>query len=82
MTKTNIKLTCDAYLENSIYSDRGEYVASAVDSSGNQYFVEWHILDSYDENTMEEDSACNWSEPYIIVNDLGEDVTERCVIVG
>lgn len=81
MTKTNIKLTCDAYWENSLYSDRGEYVASAVDSSGNHYLVKWDILDSYDENTMEEDVACNWAEPYIIVNDLGEDVTDRCIIV-
>lgn len=81
MAKTEIKIG-DAFWDFSFYSDRGEYVAPAFDADGNRYTVKWDILDSYDENTMEEDAACNWSEPYIILNDLGEVVTDRCVIVG
>ena len=81
MTKIEIRIG-DAFWDYSQYSDRGEYVALAVDADGNHYTVKWEILDSYDENTMEEDAACNWSDPYIIVNDLGEDVTDCCIIVG
>ncbi len=61
------------------------YKAHATDDAGNDYTVYWNILDSYKDydeidRANRQDEACNWDNPYMVINENGENVVEKVVI--
>jgi hypothetical protein len=83
MTKL-ITLTQEAYANggsvraggNSVYELTSWYEAAAVDQDGNDYRVIWEISDDYDPKEQEEDSACNWDEPWAVLDEHYNRVTD------
>jgi hypothetical protein len=80
-----IKLTEEAYVcggEYRIPTTEGKasmmvlniwYQASAEDTDGNEYTVIWTIKNP---NTEDESDACNWYDPYAILDEHGCEVSE------
>ena len=59
-------LTQDAYVTG---TDELYYIASAIDSDGNDYIIIWDIIKSVDTDDDEEGDACDWSVYTVIAID-------------
>lgn len=49
--------------EESYLTTNNLYQASATDSNGEKYMIEWKITHPDFENLEDEEEACNWTEP-------------------
>lgn len=58
------------------------YTAAAEDSAGNTYRVFWRIKEDYDAGSMEEDCACDWNEPFMVLDAAGLNVTGAVELEG
>ena len=56
------------------------YSACAVDDDGNNYTVYWEMLDGYTYDGDNEDMACNWSKPYMVLDEDRRNVTSLVTI--
>lgn len=90
---TNIKLTQEAYLcghdgaflqlinEDGTQSGEGLlnnwYEAAATDADGNDYQVYWEITGEI--NDEDAGNHCDWSTPYMVLDDNGSSVTAQIV---
>lgn len=75
---TQIHLIEDAYAQGGILRVgicelKKWYEAAAEDNQGNQYLVIWELKE--DANPCDESDACDWINPWIILNADGEDVS-------
>lgn len=57
------------------------YTAHAEDGEGNSYNVYWKIKGDYDPEIMEEEYACDWDSPYMVVDEYGNTVEENVKIM-
>ena len=89
MKMTKIKLTQEAYIEgyegaflrygNSVHGIWDNwYTAHAEDGEGNSYNVYWKIKGDYDPEIMEEEYACDWDSPYMVVDEYGNTRIRAC----
>lgn len=56
------------------------YKASAVDDDSKEYTVYWELRDDYNPEEDDGGDACNWDYPWMITDEDGNNVTERCEI--
>ena len=56
------------------------YTAPAKDDNGNRYDVYWELRGDFDIENEDEDNACDWDHPYMILDDAGRDVEEKVTI--
>lgn len=57
------------------------YEASAQDDDGNEYIVYFKLADGVDVNeTMDETDACDWDNPWMVIDEDGRNVVEDSVI--
>jgi len=59
MTLSDLMFTQDAYILNEC-----TYTAHAVDQAGDEYTVNWEIINHH---TDDESEACYWDQPYSII---------------
>ena len=84
---TTIKLTQEAYAcggsvragRNSIYELTAWYEAAAEDDNGNDYRVIWEISNP---DAEDESDACAWSEPWAILDDNYNNVSDTVTLDG
>ena len=48
------------------------YTAAAEDEDGNEYQIYWRLRDDYDPEIQDEESACDWYAPYMILSKFGD----------
>jgi len=60
---TEITLTQDPYIVG-IANERPVYKAHAADLNGNEYFVEWDVVDEW-ESIEDESDMCDWDSPKV-----------------
>ena len=78
---TKIKLTQDAYpqggsVRTGICELTEWYEASAEDAEGNIYRVIWEIEEDYNPEEQGEDEACDWHEPWAILDEHYTNVSD------
>ena len=65
---SELKLTEQAYLAGYNRKEQtNEYHAIAVDDDGNEYIVIWLESEDYDPTDTDQSDACDWDNPYKII---------------
>lgn len=65
---SELKLTEQAYLVGYNRKEQAnEYHAIAIDDNGNNHLIIWLELPDYDPTDTDQSDACNWENPYKIV---------------
>ena len=91
-----IRLTQDAYIDGyngaflREYDKNGTalatglwdswYTATAKDDKGNAYIVFWAIVPEWNPEEDDESDACDWDNPYMILDGDGKNVTAKADI--
>lgn len=88
-----IRLKQDAYFDSGFLREIDEngnktiygwdewYQAAAEDECGNEYEVFWQIREDYDpEIYCDEESACKWDSPVMVLDESGQNVVSQVVL--